>query len=180
MRALEAGDARISEFSSGSLPKCLAGYCCYEGDQKVITFISALVLVALTIAIHYEVLRYTSLRLAHIKLPPRMRIIVILVAAMFSHVAHVLIYAFAFLLLEKLADVGSIDGPAGHDFNDAFYFSITSYTTLGIGDLFPTGELRLLSGIEALNGLVMVGWTASMTYLYMEKFWQLHDRKSDR
>lgn len=99
---------------------------------------------------------------------------------MFSHVAHVLIYAFAFLLLEKLADVGSIDGPAGHDFNDAFYFSITSYTTLGIGDLFPTGELRLLSGIEALNGLVMVGWTASMTYLYMEKFWQLHDRKSDR
>ena len=36
----------------------------------------------------------TSLRLAHIKLPPRMRIIVILVAAMFSHVVHVLIYAF--------------------------------------------------------------------------------------
>jgi len=31
----------------------------------------------------------------------------------------------------------------------------------------------LLSGIEALNGLVMVTWTASVTYLYMERFWHL-------
>ncbi len=145
----------------------------------MITVIAAFLLVALTIAVHYEVLRFTSLRLAHIKIPPRMRIIVILAAAMISHLVHVLIYACAFLWLEKLADVGTIDGPAGHDFNDAFYFSITSYTTLGIGDLFPTGDLRLLSGIEALNGLVMVGWTASMTYLYMEKFWHLRDRNSD-
>lgn len=141
----------------------------------MITVIAAFLLVAITIAVHYEVLRFTSLRLTEIQIPPRMRIIVMLAAAMISHMVHVLIYAFAFLWLEKLANVGSIDGPAGHDFNDAFYFSITSYTTLGIGDLFPTGDLRILSGIEALNGLVMVGWTASMTYLYMEKFWHLRD-----
>ncbi len=146
----------------------------------MITIIAALVLVALTIAVHYEVLRFTSQRVAHIKIPPRWRIIVILVAAMISHLVHVSIYAFAFLWLENLAGVGSIDGPAGHDFSDAFYFSITSYTTLGIGDLFPTGDLRLLSGIEALNGLVMVGWTASMTYLYMEKFWHLRDTRPGR
>jgi hypothetical protein len=28
-----------------------------------------------------------------------------------------------------------------------------------------------LSGIEALNGLVMITWTASMTYLHMERYW---------
>jgi hypothetical protein len=46
---------------------------------------------------------------------------------------------------------------------------------LGIGDLYPTGALRIISGIEALNGLVMVGWSASMTYIYMEKFWHIRN-----
>ena len=92
-------------------------------------------------------------------------------------------YAVTFLLIERSTGLGTIDGPAGHDFSDAFYFSLTSYTTLGFGDLYPTGALRLLSGIEALNGLVMVGWTASMTYLSMERFWRIGEpqpRASDR
>ena len=58
-------------------------------------------------------------------------------------------------------------------FADVFYFSITTYTTLGIGDLFPHGAIRIVSGMEALNGLVMVGWTASFTYLKMERYWQV-------
>ncbi|MBT8427668.1 MAG: potassium channel family protein [Erythrobacter sp.] len=138
------------------------------------TAIISLILVAATIAIHYEVLRFTSQRLTHVRIPPRPRIILMLVAALISHVTHVMLYAAAFLLLEEFGGFGSIDGDRGHSLEDAFYFSITSYTTLGIGDLYPTGALRIISGIEALNGLVMVGWTASVTYLYMEKFWHLH------
>lgn len=143
---------------------------------SIVALLIALLLVGLSIAVHYEVLRQTSVRLAHIHVPGRMRIIFILTAALLSHLIHVLLYAFAFYGLELWSNLGSIAGPHDHHFGDAFYFSITSYTTLGIGDLFPTGALRLLSGIEALNGLVMVGWTASMTYLYMEKFWQLEQR----
>ena len=136
----------------------------------------AFLLVAATIGIHYEVLRQTSKRLVHLRIVPRMRIIVILAAALISHLVHISLYAAAFLVLEHYVGLGSLGGPPGHDFDDAFYFSITSYTTLGIGDLYPTGALRLLSGIEALNGLVMVGWTASMTYLYMERFWHLSQK----
>ena len=143
----------------------------------MITALVCLLLVAATIAVHYEVLRFTSSRLTHLPVPPRLRIIVILTAALVSHIVQVMIYAAAFLYLEELGGFGTIDGDRGHDMEDAFYFSITSYTTLGIGDLYPTGPLRIISGVEALNGLVMVGWTASMTYLYMEKFWHLHPRK---
>lgn len=141
------------------------------------TLLISLVLVALTIGIHYEVLRLTSQRLTHIQINPRMRIIVILVAALTSHMVHALLYAVVYLVLENIGGFGTIGGERGHDLADAFYFSITSYTTLGIGDLFPTGALRIISGIEALNGLVMVGWTASMTYLYMEKFWHIRGRR---
>ncbi len=142
-----------------------------------VTIAIAVFLLASTIAVHYEVLRITSARMTHMRIAPRMRIILMLTAALFSHLVHVFIYATAFYFLEKWAALGTIEGPAGHEFSDAFYFSITSYTTLGIGDLYPTGQLRLLSGLEALNGLVMVGWTASMTYLYMEKFWHLRGRR---
>lgn len=143
----------------------------------MLTMLVSLLLIAATIAIHYEVLRFTSSRLTHLPLAPRMRIIVILTAALVSHMVQVLLYAGAYLFLEDIGGFGTIDGDRGHDLEDAFYFSITSYTTLGIGDLYPTGALRIISGMEALNGLVMVGWTASMTYLSMEKFWHLRPRR---
>ena len=142
----------------------------------MLTLLISLVLVAATIAVHYETLRYTSLRIPHLKIAPRLRIIIILVAALASHMVHALLYALAYQGLEAIGGFGSLGGPRGHEFEDAFYFSITSYTTLGIGDLYPTGALRIISGVEALNGLVMVGWSASMTYLYMEKFWHIRAR----
>jgi len=43
---------------------------------------------------------------------------------------------------------------------------------LGFGDLTPVGPVRLLAGVEALNGLLLIGWSASFTYISMERFWQ--------
>ena len=148
-------------------------FACAAKEENVQVIALSLLLLAATILIHYEALRVTSLKLANLRIAPRMRIIVILVAALASHLAHITLYAGAFLFIEEYTQLGTIEGPKGYNFSDAFYFSITSYTTLGIGDLYPTGAIRLLSGVEALNGLVMVGWTASMTYLAMERFWQL-------
>jgi hypothetical protein len=144
------------------------------------TILISLLLLAATIAIHYETLRITSIRLAHLHMAPRLRIIVILTAALASHLLQVTLYAFCYVVLEELGGFGTLGGDRGHVLEDAFYFSITSYTTLGIGDLYPTGALRIISGIEALNGLVMVGWTASMTYLSMEKFWHIKPRRNHR
>jgi hypothetical protein len=42
---------------------------------------------------------------------------------------------------------------------------------LGYGDVLPHGDLRLLAGLEALNGILLIGWTASYTFLSMERFW---------
>ncbi|MCK7500292.1 MAG: hypothetical protein MZW92_65860 [Comamonadaceae bacterium] len=35
----------------------------------------------------------------------------------------------------------------------------------------PQGALRALAGLEALNGLLLIGWTASYTYIAMRHFW---------
>ena len=54
---------------------------------------------------------------------------------------------------------------------DYFYFSIVSYTSLGLGDVFPHGHVRFLTGLEALNGLMLIAWSASFAYLAMGRLW---------
>ena len=134
----------------------------------------SVVLIAATIIIHYETLRLASLGATDLNVRPRTRLWLMLTAAMVSHVLHCALYAVGFILIEYVFATGTLEGPHTATFADEFYFAITSYTTLGIGDLFPTGEARLLSGICALNGLVMITWTASVTYLYMERYWNVN------
>ena len=46
------------------------------------------------------------------------------------------------------------------DFDTSLYFSIASYTTLGYGDVVLRGrEWRLLGGMEALTGSLMLCWS---------------------
>lgn len=131
-------------------------------------------LVAATLLMHYEVLRLTSRWIVDLPIHPRARMIVVLAMAMISHVLQITLYALAYVAMIESEAFGSIGGMAAHPaFADVFYFSITTYTTLGIGDLFPHGAIRIVSGIEALNGLVLVGWTASFTYLKMERYWRV-------
>jgi hypothetical protein len=54
---------------------------------------------------------------------------------------------------------------------DAIYFSASVFTTLGFGDLSPVGPIRFVAGTEALTGLVLIGWSASFTYLEMQRYW---------
>ena len=43
-------------------------------------------------------------------------------------------------------------------FGDSFYFSTITFTTLGYGDLSPTGWLKVLSSVEAFSGVLNMGF----------------------
>ena len=68
--------------------------------------------------------------------------------------------------------IGGLAGTLGFSFLHCLYFSAETYTSLGFGDLLPVGPVRLLAGTETLNGLLLIGWTASYAYLAMERFWR--------
>ncbi len=131
------------------------------------------VLVAACVLIHYELLRFTSILLGRLTISPRPRILVVMVAVFLAHALEVLMYALAYQLAEHLG-VGRFEGTLEHHFNDYLYFSTQTYSSLGFGDIVPLGGLRIMAGIETVTGLVMIGWSASFTYLAMEKFWGLH------
>jgi len=59
-------------------------------------------------------------------------------------------------------------------FEESMYFSTVTYTTLGFGDIVLDEHWRLLSALEAANGIVMLGWTtalifASVQFLYLPR-----------
>jgi voltage-gated potassium channel len=66
------------------------------------------------------------------------------------HIIEVAIWALAFALLSVLPD-----------FETSLYFSLTSYTTVGYGDVLLSREWRLLGPIEAVVGILMLGLSTS-------------------
>ncbi|WP_262266153.1 potassium channel family protein [Microvirga yunnanensis] len=141
---------------------------------------TSVVLVVTTILIVYETLRLTSNHLADLPVPPRMRIIAVVLAAFVGHTAAVWTYALGYWALSLKLQVGSFAGLPVESFQDCLYFSVVTYTSLGFGDQIPVAHARLIAGVEALNGLLLIGWTASFTYLAMERYWPLHARTAPR
>jgi hypothetical protein len=66
-------------------------------------------------------------------------------------IMEVLIWGVAYLAFD------AIEG-----FEKAIYFSAVTFTTLGYGDVVLDGSRRLLSSLEAINGIIMFGWSTAI------------------
>lgn len=60
-------------------------------------------------------------------------------------------------------------------FEDALYFSSVTYTALGYGDIVLTGTWRLMCGLQAMNGILLFGWSSAMLFLIVQRVWRDSD-----
>ena len=134
-----------------------------------------LVLVGLCVIIHYEALRLVSGLLVQVRLHARQRLLVVISGAFLAHLLEICLFAATLMLMEYNLNLGSIAGAHSGEWEDFFYFSAASYTTLGMGDITPTGAMRSMVAIESLAGLVLIGWSTSFTYLTMRDLWNQQD-----
>lgn len=137
----------------------------------------SIILVISTTVIYYEVLRIIWVYLPKLNIAPRKRIIAVMMMIFVGHTIAVWIYAIAYWLLSQYSALGNLSGEFDHSFFSYLYFSAATYSSLGLGDVYPTGGLRMITGVEVLNGLVLIGWSVSFTYLAMQKFWDMHSKK---
>ncbi len=136
------------------------------------------VLLVITTVIHYEVLRMLTAGLPALRIPARAKLMAVIFGAFFAHAVEIFLYAVGFYVLVRYLSAGTLGHPSGASLTLCLYFSAETYTSLGYGDVVPGGELRLLAGMEALNGLLLIGWSASYTYIAMERFWSDRVRES--
>jgi len=139
------------------------------------------ILVGICVIIHYETLRFAALSILprlHLR-PARVLVLVGVIACMTAHVAEIWMFAIALYVLSFLGLEFGYDDTVRRTFFDFLNNSADSYTSLGYSDIAHLPKAHhLLNGVEALAGLVMIAWTASFTFLLMERYWRHHLPKS--
>ena len=119
----------------------------------------------------YEVLYNFTLLMPRLKIKHRFRIVLGVFGALTAHALEVWIFGMSFYLMHHTEGWGYLQGHFEGTIYNCVYFSFTTYTTLGTGDIEPIGDLRYLTGLESLTGLLLITWTASFLYLEMTRYW---------
>ena len=55
------------------------------------------------------------------------------------------------------------------DFATSFYYSATSYSSVGYGDVIPPGNWRIVGSIEAVTGILMFGWSTGVLFAVVHR-----------
>ena len=79
------------------------------------------------------------------------------------HIIEVSAWAVVYLSLNDIPELRT--------FEQATYFSIVTFTSLGYGDITLQGPWRLLSGIEAMNGIILFGWSTALLFAILQRLW---------
>nr|WP_321359494.1 ion channel [uncultured Hyphomonas sp.] len=77
--------------------------------------------------------------------------ILIVVFSLFAlHSLQIWLYAFAYLFVGEL-----------HQIETAVYFSTSTFTTVGFGDVILSHNWRMLGVAESMNGFLLISWSTA-------------------
>lgn len=80
-----------------------------------------------------------------------------------AHIIQIWIWAIFYLYVEALPDLES-----------ALYFSTSTFTTVGFGDVVLTEKWRLVSSFQSANGFILFGWSTAFIFELMSRLYE-HD-----
>jgi hypothetical protein len=115
-----------------------------------------LILTAITLMIGTSTITYVSLRYIWRRLPniahPRTRAMTAVMSVFAVHFVNIGLYAVAFYGLTHVMAKESL-----LSFADYYYFASTTYAAMGNSNTVSIlSELRLLTALEAVNGIVLI------------------------
>jgi hypothetical protein len=137
----------------------------------IYAFIINSLVLAIAVVVHYEFLYRVTMYIPTMKIKHRYRILFGVFGALMAHSAEIWIFAVTYYFMNRSKSWGHLTGNFDGTLMDCGYFSFTVFTTLGFGDIEPTGDLRYLTGVESLTGLVLITWSASFLFFEMQRHW---------
>ena len=129
-------------------------------------------IVSLCVVLHYEVLSACNRYLAKLSHRRRRRVLLLMFIILSTHVAEIWLFGAGYMLFASDGTLGALIGLPATGLPDFVYFSAVTYATVGFGDVVPVGAIRFLAGTESLTGFVMITWSASYTFLEMQRDWR--------
>ena len=141
------------------------------GWPELVTALTTLISVVAVVLLHYEGLSLIGRTIKARVFHHRAKILVLIFAQLGLHIVAIWMFAAAAFALTSGLGYGAILPVPNGGYLDYVYFSAITYTTVGFGDFVPSGPVRFLSGMEALTGFVLITWSASFTFLEMQRYW---------
>ena len=80
---------------------------------------------------------------------------------MVLHFIEIAIWAVVFLVISDIQELAN--------FEEAIYFAMITYTTVGYGDITLDTHWRIMSGFVAMDGIVLFGWTTALLYAVVQR-----------
>ena len=144
------------------------------GAHAIVVAVTSIV-VSVCALLHYELLNALSHWLSQRERGPhRRRVLFAIFGVLSVHVVEIWIFGLVSAALLLVPQFGLMIGSIGGGVFDQVYLSAATFTTMGTADTHIVGPLRFFNGTEALTGLVLIGWSASFTYLEMGRYWRDH------
>ena len=128
-------------------------------------------LVALTFLFHYRALLWLGSKTTRFGISTQAKVLFIVVTLFLVHIAEIGMYAITYGVSVSVLELGVFEGALVTDAMSYVYYSGVIYTTLGLGDIEPQGHIRFITAMEALNGFLLITWSASFTFLAMGRLW---------
>lgn len=109
-------------------------------------FLFAIVLFGLSGLMHVRAMSFviTATRRAPDSQPGRLLFALYTLAT--AQIVEAGLYAVGFSF-DEILGIGGFAQDNVDSFMDVFYFSVVNYSSLGLGDIYPTGHLRFLAGV---------------------------------
>ena len=137
-----------------------------------IVIATTLLVIGATVLLHYELL-LACVRL----LPPGhgarpRQVMLVIFVILIAHVIAIWMFGLGYYYLAGVEQIGGVAGVTERaPLSEYVYFSGIVYGTVGFGDLAPVGPVRLMAVMESVTGLVMIAWSASFTFIHMQRDW---------
>jgi hypothetical protein len=138
----------------------------------IIAIALAFCLVAITFVFHYRVLLLLGTYVPDVVERTQSRVLFIVIVLFFAHIVEIGFYAVVYALAISSMELGTFDGASVTSPMSYLYYSGVIYTSLGLGDIYPAGHVRFITAVETLNGLMLITWSASFTFIAMGRLWQ--------
>jgi lysylphosphatidylglycerol synthetase-like protein (DUF2156 family) len=144
-----------------------------DWTANLIVVLITVLAVSAAVLVHYEGLNLLSQWLARRREQhPRRKVLYGIFGVLSLHIIEIWVFGFAVWVALMFANTGGVSGSPATSLLDAVYLSAITFTTVGFGDLAPVGPIRFIGGTMALTGFVLITWSASFTFLEMERYWR--------
>lgn len=79
----------------------------------------------------------------------------------FMHLIQASLWATLYLAIPSIDEFQT--------FEKAIYFSLVTFTTLGYGEITISEPNRILAGLEAINGIILIGWSTAFMFTVFQE-----------